>query len=289
VEQVLIQLSRILPQQPFLPKRRAANGRAGATSRPMRAGCPASRANLQRLTSSRGRSFPAEHLAAEHATDTHSDKPVAATVSIEAFGSWLLSFEKPVSRDEVARWLFKGDLPTGVVILAHGDDRDQNQQWDVSYGDWHKGEDAVTRMVQFNELLTDYGKDIANRALMGGELTPREAAEAKAQDEKISSINAVRNNQFIPALNMTGLEATEKLEPGVYELGGVPGKPNDSGYFVWLGYKTTDRQEPRLELQIVTKSDNELFNKDMRFWMSRGWMRTSRSRLSQRSGTISPT
>lgn len=196
-----------------------------------------------------------------------------ATVSVQEQGSWLLSFGKNVSEKEVARWLFaNGQAPAGVAIRARVAIGDKSAQWEVSYKDWsatQKG-DSFEHLAQFDKLLTPYGKEIAGRALAGGEPTPREAVEVKAHEEKISVINAVHANRFIPALNMTALEATEKLEPGVYELRGAAGKPNDPGYFVWLGYKTTDRGEPRLELQIVTKSDNQIFNKDMRFWMSRG-------------------
>jgi hypothetical protein len=198
-------------------------------------------------------------------SNTHSSAPVPATVTVTTFKSWLLTFERPVSDDEVARWLFPtGNVPEGFVIRVHGNGSNPSQQWDVSYGDW-KGDpkgDSIARMAQFRDLFTPYGLDLVDRAWLGGEPTPQEAAEIKASDEKKARENAIRNDRIIPALNMSDSEALKRMQPGAYEL---------NGNFVWIGYKTSGRKDVREELQIVEKSaTNPVFNNDIRFYLRHG-------------------
>lgn len=119
-----------------------------------------------------------------------SRAPVPATVAKTSWESWRLTFDSPVSKDEVAKWLFEsGNAPNGFTI-THGTSG-SGSEWDVSWARWQgvPEEDSHDRMTELHNLFTPYGRDLANRALLGGELTRPEAAEIRASNDKSSPAN----------------------------------------------------------------------------------------------------
>ena len=133
-------------------------------------------------------------------------------------GYWRLEFSDWVTRDELARALFKaGGLPRGFTLeptQKKWSDMQIAKQWTFTF---------QGRLSERREELTAYGKALQERAWVGGDKTEAEIAHEKAQEEERHARNREHLKEFVPALGMTGGEALQKLKPGVYVA--APGRP----------------------------------------------------------------
>jgi hypothetical protein len=175
---------------------------------------------------------------------------------------WRLLFPAPVTRQEVETWFFAGaGLPDGFGLTAEGPGgAAPGPVWYLSWADFRSRhpQDSIEFTRAFQGVLTPYGQALAYRAMLGGDATDDEVAAWEASQREKKRRSGEYDRQFVPSLGMTRGEAFARLPWGPYEV---------RGEFVWIGIES-----PRSPAVVQTwpLSSNEVFNRDMRFYLRHG-------------------
>ncbi|MDJ0345130.1 hypothetical protein QMK19_31815 [Streptomyces sp. H10-C2] len=175
---------------------------------------------------------------------------------------WRLLFANPVTRQQVETWVFlSGGLPDGFSLTpGQPGGAVPSPAWSLSWADFRsrRQQNSVDFTRTFLDLLTPYGQTLANRALLGGDATDEEVVAWEASQKEKTRQSEAYDRQFVPALGMTRGEALARLSWGPYEV---------NGQFIWIGIKDA---RTRAEVETYPVSSNEVFNRDIRFYLRHG-------------------
>ncbi|MDX3748930.1 hypothetical protein [Streptomyces sp. AK08-02] len=187
--------------------------------------------------------------------------PTARVFTHPGHAQWRLLFPMAVTREQVANWVFLGGgLPDGFSLISGLPAGLPGPAWYLTWADFRSRHpmDAVEFAMTLMILLTPYGQNLANRALLGGDATDEDMAAGRAEQMEKARRWAEYDREFVPALGMTRGEAASGLAGGPYEV---------NGQFVWIGWRSA---WGRTIVETCPLSSNEVFNRDMRFYLRRG-------------------
>jgi hypothetical protein len=146
---------------------------------------------------------------------------------------WLLEFEGTVTQVELAKALFRaGHPPERNWTLVPG------TLWGAITGARRWEVTCLGPIDPWIDTLTPYAMRLRERA-RGGEALPETRQRDQAAAEAAAKRKRAYNEQYVPALNMTGAEALRTLKPGLYLS--APGKPLFAiPELTWAGGKAPD-------------------------------------------------
>lgn len=197
---------------------------------------------------------------AENRKRQDATPPRVRVITFPGQARWRLIFPVLVTGHQVENWLFLGGgLPDGFSLTATSlGSPVPSVSWYLSWADRKQRAklESFEFMKDFLGLLTPYGRQLANRALLGGDATDEEVAAWEAEQAKRKRLLAEYDRQFVPALGMTRGDAIAHLEPGPYEV---------NGQFIWIGFNGA-----HTVVETHPVSSDEVFNRDIRFYLHRG-------------------